>query len=87
MSWGMMIQTLVQNGHRLEDVLEYTMGQIGVFLKSIYEIKNEESIAEMFSIRAAVWAEEKDFKDITKSSKVQASAPKAPNVPDSWVTK
>ena len=66
-----MIQTLISNGHRLEDVLDYTMGQINVLLKSIYEIKNEEATSGMQYTRAAMWAEQKDFEKIINPPKAQ----------------
>lgn len=63
------------------------MSQVNILLKSIYEIKNNEAIYGMQSIRAAVWAEEKDFKKITESSGVKVQEEKTPSVPDKWITR
>lgn len=66
------------------------MSQITAFLKAIFEMKNEESINSMTMVRAAIWAEEKDFKKLTdtlgKEKKEEDEGFQMPKVPESWIT-
>lgn len=57
---------LIEAGHRLEDIKNYSVAQFKMFLECANELKNERDKEFALLVRFGVWSKDKDFNDFLK---------------------
>lgn len=65
MGWGYVVQRLIASGHRLQDVLDYTLDQVQLFAHEQGELDRAEAKQHLLLTRAAAAAQD-DFKKVMR---------------------
>lgn len=73
----------MSHGHRFDEVIEYTIGQMQTFVKSIEKLKASDLQMQLAVNATAAQGDESGIKKMQKT----LSGDQSPQIPDDWITK
>ncbi|MGK7896509.1 MAG: hypothetical protein AB4372_23540, partial [Xenococcus sp. (in: cyanobacteria)] len=65
--WGIRISRLIAAGHQWQDIQDYSLGQIKIFLKAANQLEGQRRAAMISDLRLAAWGEGKQIQRVLDS--------------------